>query len=156
MSNAINAIDPASLVADTKSTYPEIFKEPVAGRRKRRIGPLAQLKHLSTVHVELPPGCASSLRVWHSHEDELIIVTEGELTLITDEGEQVMRAGHIAGFPAGTANGHQIVNRSAHPAAFVEVASFDEQNVSTYPDQDLLQIPDGRGRRFVHKDGKPY
>ncbi|MFZ5673981.1 MAG: cupin domain-containing protein [Pseudomonadota bacterium] len=156
MRKKISPIDPATLEADTKSTYPEVFQKPVAGRRKRRLAPLAQLKHLSAVHVELPPGCASSLRVWHSHEDELIIVTEGELTLVTDDGEEIMRAGHIAGFPAGAANGHQIVNRSGARAAFVEVASFDEQNTSTYPDHDLLQIPDGRGRRFVRKDGTPY
>ena len=156
MRKKISPIDPATLEADTKSTYPDMFQKPVAGRRKRRIAPLAHLKHLSAVHVEFPPGCASSLRVWQSHEDELIIVTEGELTLVTDDGEEIMRAGHIAGFPAGSTNGHQIVNRSAHKAVFVEVASFDEQNTSTYPDHDLLLIPDGRGRRFVRKDGTPY
>ena len=78
------------------------------------------------------------------------------MTLISDQGEQLVRPGQAIGFPAGEANGHQIVNRSEARVVFVEVASFDEANVSTYPDDDLLQIPDGRGRRFVRKDGTPY
>lgn len=156
MSKLPRVIDPESIEPDTRSTYPEHLKEPVKGRRKRRLGSLAGLSNLSAVHVELPSGCASSLRVWHSHEDELILVLEGEMTLISDQGEQLVRPGQAIGFPAGEADGHQIVNRSEARVVFVEVASFDEANVSTYPDDDLLQIPDGRGRRFVRKDGTPY
>ena len=156
MSKPPRVIDPESIEPDTRSTYPEHLQEPVKGRGKRRLGSLAGLNNLSAVHVELPSGCASSLRVWHSHEDELILVLEGEMTLISDQGEQLVRPGQAIGFPAGEANGHQIVNRSEARVVFVEVASFDEANVSTYPDDDLLQIPDGRGRRFVHKDGTPY
>lgn len=156
MSNSPRVIDPASIEPDTRSTYPEHLQGPVKGRRKRRLGSLAGLGNLSAVHVELPSGCASSLRVWHSHEDELIIVLKGEATLVTDQGERLVRAGQAIGFPAGEANGHQIVNRGETPVVFIEVASFAEANVSTYPDDDLLQIPDGRGRRFVRKDGTPY
>lgn len=156
MSNSPRVIDPESIEPDTRSTYPEHLQKAVKGRRKRRIGTLAGLGNLSAVHVELPAGCASSLRVWHSHEDELIIVLKGEATLVTDQGEQLVHAGQAIGFPAGEANGHQIVNRGETPVVFVEVASFAEANVSTYPDDDLLQIPDGRSRRFVRKDGTPY
>ncbi|EIM76972.1 transcriptional regulator protein [Nitratireductor aquibiodomus RA22] len=116
----------------------------------------AGLSNLSAVQVELPAGCASSLRVWHSHEDELIIVLKGEITVVTGETEVVARAGDVVGFPAGEPDGHQLVNRAAEPAAFIEVASFADANISTYPDHDLLQIPNGRGRSFVRRDGTPY
>jgi uncharacterized cupin superfamily protein len=156
MANPPLVIDPSTIEPDTRSSYPEQFQEPVRGRAKRRLGSLAGLTNLSAVEVELPEGCASSLRLWHSHEDELIIVLKGEITLVTDDAEVVAKAGQVVGFPAGEANGHQIVNRCKEPAVFIEVASFDETNVSTYPDHDLLQIPNGRGRRFVRRDGTPY
>lgn len=156
MAKSLRIIDPATIEPDTKSTYPEELQDPVRGRGKRRLGALAGLSHLSAVHVELPSGCASSLRVWHSHEDEMIIVLSGEATLLSETGESTLRAGEIVGFPAGEANGHQIVNRGKAPLTFIEVASFDERNVSTYPDHDLLQVPDGRGRRFVRTDGSTY
>jgi uncharacterized cupin superfamily protein len=149
-------IDPATIAPDMTSTYPEAFQAAVSGRGKRRLAALAGLTNLSAVHVELAPGSASSLRVWHSHEDELILVIRGEATIISDDSEETVGAGQVIGFPAGEANGHQIVNRGAVPLVFIEVASFAEDNISTYPDEDLLQVPDGRVRRFVRRDGTPY
>lgn len=49
--------------------------------------------------MRLPPGNWSSQRHWHSHEDEFVYVLEGELTLIEDDGETVLRAGDCAAFP---------------------------------------------------------
>ncbi|MGK9230406.1 cupin domain-containing protein [Inquilinus limosus] len=149
-------IDPSAIEPDLRSTYPEHLRGAVHGRRKRRLGALTGLRHLSVVHVELPPGAASSLKVWQSHEDEFVLVLQGEATLVTDEGEEVIRAGQSAGFPAGRSVGHQIVNRGDRPVVFVEVASIADDNISTYPDHDLVQVPDGRGRRFVRRDGSPY
>jgi len=63
--------------------------------------------------VTLPPGCTSSLRHWHTAQDEFIYVVAGEVTLITDEGAQVLKAGMCAGFAKGVANGHHFVNRAA-------------------------------------------
>ena len=37
------------------------------------------------------PGARSSLRHWHRAEDEFVMVTEGELVLMQDEGEYLMR-----------------------------------------------------------------
>ncbi len=50
-------------------------------------------------------GSWSSQRHWHSHEDEFIYVLEGEVRLIEDECENVLRAGDCAAFPkdSGTA-----------------------------------------------------
>ena len=156
MSGYSRVIDPRAIEPDTRSTYPAHLQEPVRGRRKRRLGLQAGLRKLSVVHVELPPGAASSLKVWQSHEDEYVLVLEGEATLITDAGEEVLRSGQSAGFPAGQAIGHQIVNRSSVPLIFIEVGTIADENVSTYPDDDLLQVPDGRGRRFVRHDGTPF
>ena len=47
------------------------------------------------------PGARSSLRHWHRAEDEFVMVTEGELVLVQDEGEYVMRPGDCAAWKAG-------------------------------------------------------
>ena len=48
--------------------------------------------------MRLPVGGWSSQRHWHSHEDEFVYVLEGELTLVEDAGETILRAGDCATF----------------------------------------------------------
>src|SRR5438876_477556 len=64
-----------------------------------------------------------SQRRRHSHEDEFLYVLEGELTLIEDGGETVLRAGDCAAFPKGSGNGHHMINRSGAMAVYVEGGS---------------------------------
>jgi uncharacterized cupin superfamily protein len=71
----------------------------------------------------LTPGAFSSLRHWHENQDEFVFLIEGELTLIEDEGETVLRPGDAAGFKAGVANGHHLVNRSNSDAVYLEIGT---------------------------------
>jgi len=77
--------------------------------------------------------------------------------LRTDEGEQVLTAGMCAGFPAGSQNGHQLVNRSDRPARYLKINNRDPEDRAEYPDVDLAyrKAADG-GAVFTHKDGSPY
>jgi uncharacterized cupin superfamily protein len=97
------------------------------------------------------------MRHFHTREDELVFVVEGEVVLRTDAGEQVLRAGMCAGFPAGSRDGHQLVNRSDRPVRYLEISNRDPEDGAEYPDVDLAyhKGPDGAGR-FTHKDGTPY
>jgi len=151
------AVDPATLPARSGSGYPEPFRQAVAGRVKRALGDPCGLTQFGANLVELPPGCWSSQRHWHSHEDELVYVVSGELVLVTDAGEQVMRAGMIAGFPAGEADGHHLINRSDRPATYIEIGTRIAEDEAVYSDIDmeLRRRPDG-GHAFVHKSGEPY
>jgi uncharacterized cupin superfamily protein len=102
----------------------------------------------------LPPGGWSSQRHWHSHEDEFVYVLDGELILIDDGGETVLRAGDCAAFPKNTGNGHHMINRSGLPAVYLEVGARHRDDLTTCSDIDLMSAAsDGR---FVHKDGSPY
>jgi uncharacterized cupin superfamily protein len=104
--------------------------------------------------MHLPPGNWSSQRHWHSHEDEFVHVLEGEVTLIEDGGETVLRAGDCAAFPKGTGNGHHMVNRSDRVAVYLEVGSRHPDDLTTCSDIDMKSAnADGR---FVRKDGTPY
>src|ERR1700730_6682096 len=86
------ALDPATLPERSGSSYPAPFKEPVALRRWRMLGEAFGLTQFGVNLVELAPGAWSSQRHWHSAEDELIYMLEGELVLVTDLGEQVLTA----------------------------------------------------------------
>jgi len=151
------AIDPATVPEQLGSSYPSPFRERCAARSKRKLGDATGLTQFGVNLVTMPPGVESSMRHWHVREDEFIYVLEGELTLVTDAGAQVLGPGMAAGFPAGKKDGHHLVNRTRRPAVYLEIGTRapggDEVD---YPDIDMLvRIIDGKGR-LVHKDGKPY
>lgn len=134
--------------------YPPEFNAPCAARVRQRLGDAGGLTDFGVNLVHLPPGSWSSQRHWHSHEDEFVCVLAGELTLIEDEGETVLRAGDCAAFPKATGNGHHLVNRSDVVAVYLETGSRHPEDVTTCSDIDMMSSnADGR---FVHKDGTPY
>ena len=150
------ALDPLSVEARRGSSYPEQFKASTEGRLKRRLGDALGLQNFGVNLVELAPGAASALRHWHSHEDEFVYVLEGEITLITDAGEELLGPGMAAGFPAGRADGHHLVNRSAETATYLEIGDRSSQDEVVYPDDDLLVKNEGGRRFFANRAGDPY
>jgi uncharacterized cupin superfamily protein len=140
-----------------RSFYPAPFASRVASRLKRPLGDPFGLTNFGVNLTRLAPGAMSALRHWHSRQDEFVYVLEGEPTLITDEGETALRPGMCAGFKAGTANGHHLVNRTDRDVVILEVGDRTGGDVGTYPDDDLAAAlgPDGRWS-FTHKDGSPY
>jgi uncharacterized cupin superfamily protein len=141
----------------TGSSYPDPFRKPVESRSKRALGDLFGLTNYGVNLVELPPGAWSSQRHWHTHEDEFVYVLSGELTLVTDNGEQRLTAGMAAGFPAGEANGHHLVNNGHSAAFYLEIGNRSREDAVYYPDIDLQVIRNGDGKHvFTHRDGKPY
>jgi uncharacterized cupin superfamily protein len=134
--------------------YPKPFQEPCADRIRQRLGDAAGLKDFGVNLMRLPPGGWSSQRHWHSHEDEFVYILEGELTLVEDNGETVLRAGDCAAFPKGSGNGHHMINRSQALAIYLEVGSRSPNDLTVCSDVDMMSAnADGR---FVHKDGSPY
>ena len=85
-------IDLATVPTRQGSGYPSPFDVPCAARTRRRLGDAGGLRDFGVNLMTLPPGGWSSQRHWHSHEDELVYVLEGELTLVEDGGETVLRA----------------------------------------------------------------
>jgi len=142
--------------AVTGSRYPEPFKSRVATRSKQRLGDALGLKNYGVNLTTIPPGAVSALRHWHSHEDEFIYMVSGELTLVTNDGEQRLTPGMCAGFPAGKADGHYLVNRTQRDAVYLEVGDRRPEDAVTYPDEDLAGQATPQGRRFTRKNGTPY
>ena len=150
------ALDPVAVPGRTGSAYPEPFKSRVSSRRKQRLGDALGLKNFGVNITTLPPGAVSALRHWHTHEDEFIYVVSGELVLVTNDGEQQLSSGMCAGFPAGKADGHCLVNRSGKDAVYLEVGDRRPEDEVTYPDDDIAGRATPQGRRFTRKDGTPY
>lgn len=148
--------DPASIAGRRSTNYPAAFAAVVDGRIKRALGDACGLTQFGVNLTTLEPGAMSSLRHWHANEDECVYVLEGELVLITDEGECVLEPGMVAGFPAGDANGHHLINRSTKPATYLEIGTRSKDEDANYSDVDLrAEKRDGR-YRFVRKSGEPY
>ena len=134
--------------------YPSPFDAACAGRTRRRLGEAGGLNDFGVNLMTLPPGRWSSQRHWHSHEDEFVHVLDGELVLVENDGETILRAGDSAAFAKGTGNGHHLINRSATLASYLEVGSRQPDDVTTCSDIDMMSAnADGQ---FVHKDGSPY
>jgi len=134
--------------------YPPPFAAACADRIRQRLGDAGGLTDFGINLMRLPPGNWSSQRHWHSHEDEFVYVLAGELTLVEDGGETVLRAGDCAAFPKGSGNGHHMINKSDAVAIYLEVGSRNLEDLTTCADIDLMSSnTDGR---FVHKDGTAY
>jgi uncharacterized cupin superfamily protein len=147
-------IDIAAVPVRKGTGYPAPFDVPCRERTRQRLGNAGGLGDYGVNLMRLPPGGWSSQRHWHSHEDEFVYLLEGELTLIEDGGETLLRAGDCAAFPKGTGNGHHLVNNSSATALYLEVGSRHPHDLTTCSDVDMMSAnADGR---FVHKDGTPY
>jgi uncharacterized cupin superfamily protein len=137
------------------ASYPAPFDAPCAARARQRLGEAAGLSDFGVNLLRLAPGVWSSQRHWHTAEDEFVFVVEGEVVLVTDAGEETLRAGECAGFRAGVADGHHLQNRSAHDAVVLEIGSRRiAEDEGDYPDIDLRFLRNRAG--YAHKNGTPY
>jgi len=149
------ALDPATVPEKRGSGYPEPFRSRMGDRVKRRLGDACGLTRFGVNLVTLGPGGQSALRHWHTREDEFVYVLDGEVVLVTNGGQQVLRAGDCAGYPAGSGDGHHFVNRSTKPARYLEIGNGDDADTAFYPDDDL-KYAEGQRDGYLHKDGRPY
>lgn len=142
----------------TSTIYPKPYDEVVKGRTKYVLGNAFDLNQFGVNLTVLAPGGMTALRHWHSAEDEFIYVLDGEVTLMTDEGDTLMRAGEFVGFKAGVPNGHCFANRSGQDVRILEVGTRNiAQDRGFYPGLDLMvkATPDGK-RGFFKLSGEPY
>jgi uncharacterized cupin superfamily protein len=149
-------IDIASLKVDSSTGYPDPFRQVVAGRQRKRLGNAVGLDQFGVNLTRLKPGAQSAQRHWHETEDEFVYVVEGEVVLCEDRGETILRPGDAAGFKAGVADGHCLINRSAQDAVYLEIGTRAPRDRAQYPDIDLLVRKDENGVRYTHKSGEPY
>ena len=146
-------IDLAAVPERRGSSYPAPYAQAARDRIKQALGDAGGLVDFGVNLTRLPPGGWSSQRHWHSREDELVYVLAGELVLVTDAGEEPLRAGDCAAFPKNVPNGHPLINRGTQTAVYLEIGTRAKDDACHYPDIDLY-VEGERG--YTHKDGTPY
>ncbi len=137
------------------SNYPEPFASRMIGRVKRVLGDRFAITAFGVNLVTLEPGAVSALFHRHTVQDEFVFVIAGEVTLVHDDGETLMRAGDCIGFPHQGA-AHCFVNQSSDVASYLEVGDRRSGDSASYPRDDLVAEHDEDGWRFTHRDGRPY
>jgi len=136
--------------------YPAPFRAVCAGRHKTALGNAVGLAQFGVNLTRLEPGAASALRHWHENEDEFVYVLEGEITLVEDHGEIVLKPGDAAGWKADSRIGHCLINRTQKDAVYIEVGTRAPHETAVYPDIDMRAERDKTGQRYVKKTGEPY
>jgi uncharacterized cupin superfamily protein len=136
------------------STYPAPFDTETVGRIRQRLGDAGGLTQFGVNLLQLLPRAWSSQRHWHTEGDEFVYVVSGEVTLITDDGEEVLHAGDCVAFPLNVPNGHHLVNKSSAVAVCLEIGTRIASDCGVYSDIDMVFDPKLGG--YVHRDGTPY
>jgi uncharacterized cupin superfamily protein len=149
-------IDAATPTAVIGTLYPPPFDSPCRSRERTKLGDAAGLTQFGVNLLRLPPGAWSSQRHWHTSGDEFVYILSGEVVLVTDGGEEVLRAGDVAGFTAQDTNGHCLQNRSDREARVLEIGTRVPGDTAYYPDIDMVAPADGKPAVYTHRDGTPY
>ncbi len=148
-------IDVVNLPVHSGTFYPPPYDKPCRARFRKRLGDAAGLTQYGVNLTRLAPGAWSSQRHWHTRQDEFVYILEGEVVLVTDAGEEVMRPGDCAGFKAGEKDGHHLQNRSATDAVYLEIGTRVDGDAGEYSDIDMV-FRMGGTPAYARKDGTPY
>ncbi len=149
-------LDLTSVPIKTGTIYPAPYDDEVKGRSSLRLGDAGGLTQFGVNIVILAPGAKSSMRHWHLHEDEFVMITQGACTMMQDAGPVIMQVGDCAAFPAGVADGHCFINHTDTEARFLVVGSKAKAETATYSDVDLQVHQAGGLNRFSYKDGTDW
>lgn len=148
--------DPMRIPSRSGTIYPRPFADGFDKRIKRALGNVAGLTQFGVNLTTLEPGAMSAQRHWHRSEDEFVFVLDGELVLVTDAGDDILSAGMAAGFAAGVANAHHLINRSALPATYLEIGTRASDDDVIYPDVDLALAKRNGVVTMTRKNGEPH
>ena len=148
-------IDPKDLPANLGTFYPPPYDQPCRARERRKLGDAAGLTQFGVNLLRLKPGVWSSQRHWHTEQDEFVYVISGEVVLVTDAGEEVLKTGDCAGFKAGDRDGHHLQNRSNTDSVLLEIGTRTLTDGGEYSDIDMA-FKMGGPTMYTRKDGTPY
>src|ERR1039457_5978794 len=149
-------VDIAKVPVKSGAFYPVEFQAECRSRHKQALGDAAGLTQFGVNITRISPGAASALRHWHEQEDEFIYMLEGELVLVENGGEVVLKPGDAAGFKAGSGNAHRLINRGNRDAMYCEVGPPAKPERVPYPDVVWVMELDDKSRRYLHRSGEPY
>jgi uncharacterized cupin superfamily protein len=153
----LKPLNAAELNADSDTHLPSGLVTNIGTSEWRALGEPFGLSQFGVNLETLAPGGQSSLKHWHTDNDEFVYVLDGELVLSTSLGECLISRGMCIGFKAGVANAHHLLNRTEATATFLVIGARNANDKAIYPDDDLqwLVAADG-AKRAARKDGTFY
>jgi uncharacterized cupin superfamily protein len=105
---------------------------------------------------EVPPG--ESLCPYHyEYEEEWLLILEGQATLRTPQGSDLLTTGDLVCFPPGPDGAHRLTNDGEQPARVLMFSSAREPAVAVYPDSDKIGVWPGSSEDEVmlrREDGR--
>lgn len=104
------------------------------------VGDAFHLTNFGVNYTRIPPGAISALRHHHSHQDEFVLVLSGYPTLVTNSGECQLEPGMVAGFAAGSGDGHHLLNRTNEDVLCLEVGDRHPADQVTYVDASEAEV----------------
>lgn len=157
MTRGSTIFDPEDVAESNATGYPEPYRILNTNRYVRRLGDHAGLTNFGVNLVRIVPGGQSSCRHAHATQDEMVLILEGDITLETDAGEEIVTPGTYVGFPKGTGDAHRFINKTDKDVVFLVIGDRARPDDVIYPDVDMHgeHGPDGC---FIYKrkDGTPY
>jgi len=103
----------------------------------------------------LPPGSSSSIKHWHSDEDEMVYMLAGEVLVHEGVSTTPLRPGGAATFKAGVTAGHFLQNASETEARYLVIGTRPPADRCTYPENDCVLIRTEEGHHWTTLDGQP-
>jgi uncharacterized cupin superfamily protein len=147
----------SELKADSDTHLPSELANNAGASEWRVLGEQFGLTQFGVNLETLAPGGRSSLKHWHTANDEFVYVLDGELVLATSLGECLIRKGMCIGFKAGVANAHHLHNRATGPATFLVIGTRSPDDTVIYPEDDMQWLTAADGvKRAARKDGTFY
>lgn len=130
---------------------------PTGAKTTEWISEAGRLTQFGAFVETLQPGTRSSIKHWHSGEDELVYVLDGNVTLIEGDTETILRPGDAATFKAGEPTGHCLHNGTDRPTRCLVVGTRATKDIITYPDHDRVCHYDNAlpGPIWTDMAGKP-
>jgi uncharacterized cupin superfamily protein len=107
-------------------------KRPRVDRIRRRISAQAGSRRAGLQHVQVAPGMESTAQHCHSLEEEVFVILDGDGTLVLDEQETPVRAGHVVARPAGTGVAH-LFRASDGGLTYLAYGTREPGDVCYYP-----------------------
>jgi uncharacterized cupin superfamily protein len=123
--------------------------------RGARLGAMLGAERLGATVYELDPGDSGCPYHYEYGREEWLIVLDGEPTLRSPSGEEMLAPGDVVLFPEGPDGAHKLTNRTEALVRYMIFSNTDDPSVAFYPDSGKIGVwPPGK--LFVESDAVDY
>ena len=105
-----------------------------------RLEEISQSKYLHFDIKSLLPGKFSYPYHFHRNAEELFLILEGEATLRSPQGYDMVSKGDLIFFEEGPAGAHQFYNHGDGPLIYLDLRTRANVDVCEYPDSGKINI----------------